>query len=608
LPAGINSFHVSVGTTVDTTYEGPESFTVAASLGTGSSDSFTASIVDDGSGQIVDDNGEPIDQPTDDDRISADLDPDSDNGQSNEDRITSIIEPDFIVNAGTLLEEGQTVRMIAPDGTIVGAIGVTPADVAAGRVNVPTMQLDDGPYVFMTQIIGSDGGLVGEVPVTVLIITDRDGVQPSVELSANGGDFNRDDIQDWEQNNVAQLPLTTLGDFLAGVNAPDSSFGAVMAGTPDPAAAGSAVQLDETAQLLGLSISETADLLPANLTPASPVLNFSVTSQQGAVLRDIDTTRDGLQTRVVIDLPAGTRADTFIKRDSVTGSWFEFLDDGNLATMDDGATLLDLDGDGMIDRVVVTLTDGGVGDEDGLANGVVVDPGMLALRATGSGGGLPTPPDAPVPVYSVLLAGGDRYYTTDAREAATVASGTRNVFEGVRFDSLQATEGGRGLLANYNPITADWYFAATGDAMPYACYEPMPGAGFQAAAAGQGPGVDFHLYINNVGQTQLVNAAEAASLGLGAAGFADRGVIFNTTTGSAFVFDAEAALIANQANPAVQAFVQQLAAAYRSSSDAGFIEAVEQQYLLHVHLVGVEHGSTATSADLNAVFGTAFTG
>ena len=65
----------------------------------------------------------------------------------------------------------------------------------------------------------------------------------------------------------------------------------------------------------------------------------------------------------MIDLPFEVHADTFIKWNPHTGTWFEYLDDGNLATFDDGATLLDFDNDGLIDRVVVTLTDGGIGDE-----------------------------------------------------------------------------------------------------------------------------------------------------------------------------------------------------------------------------------------------------
>ena len=75
---------------------------------------------------------------------------------------------------------------------------------------------------------------------------------------------------------------------------------------------------------------------------------------------------------------------------------------------------------------------------------------------------------------------------------------------------------------------------------------------------------------------------------------------------NAFTFDAEGYLIANQDNASVQSLVQQLAGAYSSTSAAGFIEAVEQNYFEQIKLVGVAHGAAASAADLNAVFGTGF--
>ena len=50
----------------------------------------------------------------------------------------------------------------------------------------------------------------------------------------------------------------------------------------------------------------------------------------------------------------------------------------------------DLNNDGKIDRIVLTLTDGGPGDEDGIVNGIIVDPGVLAVKGpviTGPSGG-----------------------------------------------------------------------------------------------------------------------------------------------------------------------------------------------------------------------------
>jgi hypothetical protein len=280
------------------------------------------------------------------------------------------------------------------------------------------------------------------------------------------------------------------------------------------------------------------------------MLGFTVTGAAGAALADLDPGRAGLQTRVVIDLPGGVNANTFLKFDRAGGQWFSYDDDGRLDTFDDGATLLDTNGDGRIDRMVITLTDGGRGDEDGVANGVIVDPGMLARTSA--------------PVYSVRLANGDRYYTTDAGEAVHAALGTDNVFEGARFDSLAPEQGGRQMHAKWQPFTDDWYFGATGQADPYLCYEQMAdSAGFRAAAASANVGQRFHLFQDYAGQTQLVTQAEAASLGLAGKGFVDRGAQFSTTTGSAFSFDPEAYLIANKDSAATQAFVQTLSAKFK---------------------------------------------
>ena len=60
------------------------------------------------------------------------------------------------------------------------------------------------------------------------------------------------------------------------------------------------------------------------------------------------------------------------------GNFFSFKDDQDLSTYDDGATLIDTDDDGLIDRIVVTLTDNAKGDSDP-EEGKVSDPGGLGL-------------------------------------------------------------------------------------------------------------------------------------------------------------------------------------------------------------------------------------
>ena len=60
------------------------------------------------------------------------------------------------------------------------------------------------------------------------------------------------------------------------------------------------------------------------------------------------------------------------------GGWFEFLADNDLDTYDNGAQLIDLTGDGRINRIVLTFTDGDPsgGDIDGIVNGIILDPGV----------------------------------------------------------------------------------------------------------------------------------------------------------------------------------------------------------------------------------------
>ena len=60
LPAKVLDFFVSVATTEDKPFEGPEAFTLTAALPEGAADAGTATIVDDGSGRVYDASGKPI--------------------------------------------------------------------------------------------------------------------------------------------------------------------------------------------------------------------------------------------------------------------------------------------------------------------------------------------------------------------------------------------------------------------------------------------------------------------------------------------------------------------------------------------------------------------
>ena len=94
----------------------------------------------------------------------------------------------------------------------------------------------------------------------------------------------------------------------------------------------------------------------------------------------------GTQVRMTIVLPSpGLAINSYLKWDpsanNGSGGWFEFLADGDAATYDNGAELIDSNGDGLIDQIRLTYTDGNPrgGDSDGLVNGWIQDPGMPVL-------------------------------------------------------------------------------------------------------------------------------------------------------------------------------------------------------------------------------------
>ena len=69
LPALVDRFYVAVASLDDESFEGSEALTLAAALPDGQSDNDTSSIVDDGTGVVYDDKGQPVPGAVDDDRV-----------------------------------------------------------------------------------------------------------------------------------------------------------------------------------------------------------------------------------------------------------------------------------------------------------------------------------------------------------------------------------------------------------------------------------------------------------------------------------------------------------------------------------------------------------
>ena len=252
---------------------------------------------------------------------------------------------------------------------------------------------------------------------------DIDGIDYSVEdaSGAANGDLNADGIPDKLQTNVSALPWVRQEDFLAGVGADPNTFIALQAGNVTGLGQQDR-QLDDLIQIADVSVIKTNDPFfngvafpeaivvgggSAKVTPLYDPIKFTLKSvrvsaseitadnAEGRYFDDLDPGRPGTQVRAFIDLPAGGLvADVYLKwnpaLNSGVGGWFAFNADGDLSTFDDGAEFIDVDGDGVADRIVLTFTDGSRegGDADGIVNGEIADPGVpgRTLRITGVNG------------------------------------------------------------------------------------------------------------------------------------------------------------------------------------------------------------------------------
>ena len=252
---------------------------------------------------------------------------------------------------------------------------------------------------------------------------DIDGVDYSVEdaSGAPNGDLNADGIPDKLQTNVSALPWVRKEDFAAGVDANPDTFISLQAGNVTGASRLDR-QLDDTIQIANVAVMKTDDsafggvAFPdtvtvggelAKINPLYDPIQFTLRSRlttdsaitaenpDGRYFNDLDPDRPGTQVRAFIDLPAGgLAADVYLKWNPTLnaglGGWFAFNADGDINTYDDGAEFIDMDGDGLADRLVLTFTDGSEegGDTDGIKDGQVVDPGVPGrlLRITAVNG------------------------------------------------------------------------------------------------------------------------------------------------------------------------------------------------------------------------------
>ncbi len=152
-----------------------------------------------------------------------------------------------------------------------------------------------------------------------------------------GQDSDNDGIEDRLQSNLASVRLAD----------PEAQYSVTLA----------------VPQGLRLSDVSAASAPPPEQAPAGA--EFPV----GVLSFAVEGVSPGGTTTVIIYMPPGTQADAYYKQNRTSGLW-ELYED---------ASFVDRNGDGTPD-IVLTLTDGGPGDDDGQVNGRIVDPGLPAFR------------------------------------------------------------------------------------------------------------------------------------------------------------------------------------------------------------------------------------
>lgn len=175
------------------------------------------------------------------------------------------------------------------------------------------------------------------------VTDDDDGVPAAVEDGApNGGDGNGDGIADSQQAEVTSLPAA-IGTGYVTIVGPDGS---------------------------------TLQAVTVTAPPGSPPLPPGASLDAGVISYTLDDVPVGGTVDIDVHLSGGTTANGYLKLQG--GAWVELP-----------PSAFDIAGN----VVTLHLVDGGVGDQDGAVNGVIVDPGAPArLDKTPPVITCPTPP------------------------------------------------------------------------------------------------------------------------------------------------------------------------------------------------------------------------
>ena len=199
--------------------------------------------------------------------------------------------------------------------------------------------------------LAQDGTIAVAIGGAASITGDGDGIADEVEDGApNEGDGNADGIPDKQQPNVSSLVDVVNGEYVT-------------------------VETESNLLLKNLSIADGSRLLQESGSNKDLAgLNFT----HGFLGFEVKNVASGGSAKVKIYLPQGERPISFFKfgptPDNPVNHLYKFDYDGETGAEFSG------------NEVILHFVDGKRGDSDLTANGVIVDPGTPAVRASNTGG------------------------------------------------------------------------------------------------------------------------------------------------------------------------------------------------------------------------------
>ena len=218
---------------------------------------------------------------------------------------------------------------------------------SAAKIEIKRTPVDNTPEGVTVQAIDSDGDGLREA------VTDRDG---------RIIDGNRDGIADAEQAHVTGLRLMSDGSFSADYGAVAVSDGVILS----------------DAHCITPSDNGRFSVIARDGDTVEAALPYGVTDRFiGAVSFTLSGIAAGTTTTATIHLPSGLdeSPNAYIRFNYLTNQFEDYTDAQGKPLY----ALIDSDSDGKTDAIELTLTDGDLRwDRDGVANGIIEDPGFAA--------------------------------------------------------------------------------------------------------------------------------------------------------------------------------------------------------------------------------------